>query len=277
MSLILSNGISRPVVGLTQKLDQIQDIREVTWTGGGGPREIRQLGESFGGLIRCVNDLIQEVTCKEELRRESDLRALQAQINPHFMLNAMNTVNYMALERGEDDIAEKVNSIASLMRYSITEPDCMVTVSTELDNIREYISIHTLRFRQKIQLEVLPGLWPEQVTIPKFTLQPLVENSIHHGMTRRDAGIRISIRLREECDRVLLEVTDSGVGADAALLNAYLEHRDVKLSVHHGFGIRNVNERLKLSLGDASGLKYINHNGNSLVAQIIIPRPHQQE
>ena len=272
LSMVLSTRISRPVVLLTQKVEDIQDIRNVEWSGIPGPKEVRQLGDSFGSLIRCVNDLISELTRKEELRRESDLRALQAQINPHFMLNAMNAVNYMALERGEDDIAATVNSIASLMRYSITEPDRMVTMSTELENIQEYISIHTLRFRQQVRLEVLPGVSPDQVVIPKFTLQPLVENSIRHGMSRKEQGIEIQIQVREESDLLVIEVTDSGVGADAARLNAYLDHQDVQLQVSHGFGIRNVNERLKLSFGEQGGLCYYNYDGQRLLAKLTVPK-----
>lgn len=272
LSMVLSGSISRPVIQLTEQVERIRDIRNVEWSSGGGLREIRQLSDSFGSLIRCVNDLILELTRKEELRRESDLRALQAQINPHFMLNAMNAVNYMALEREEDDIAATVNSIASLMRYSITEPDHLVTVATELENIGEYISVYTLRFRQQVRLEVLPEVSPAQVVIPKFTLQPLVENSIRHGMTRKDQGIDIQITVREEDGLIFIEVTDSGVGADADLLNAYLAYQDVSLSVSHGFGIRNVHERLKLRFGDQGELRYFNRHGRSLVARLMLPK-----
>lgn len=162
------------------------------------------------------------------------------------MLNAMNAVNYMALEREQDDIVATVDSIASLMRYSITEPDRLVTIDTELENIRQYIAVYVLRFRQDIQLQILPGLPPSQVVIPKFTLQPLVENSIRHGITRQDAGITICIRAYLENDQLLVDVTDTGCGADAAKLNAYLQYQPVELKVTHGFGIRNVNERLQL-------------------------------
>lgn len=217
--------------------------------------------------------MIEEVTLKENQRRESELRALQAQINPHFMLNVMNAVNYMALEREEDDIAATVNSIASLMRYSITEPDRLVTMNTELENIQEYISIYVLRFRQNIQLEVLPGVPGSQVVIPKFTLQPLVENSIRHGITRQDSGITVYIHARQEKDSMVIEVTDTGMGADASLLNAYLDYQQVELKVTHGFGIRNVNERIRLRFGEKGSLRYENYDGHKLLARITIPLP----
>ena len=188
------------------------------------------------------------------------------------MLNAMNAVNYMALARGEDDIAATVDSIANLMRYSITEPDRLVTMSTELDNIREYIAVYVLRFRQDIRLEMLPGLDASQVVIPKFTLQPLVENSIRHGITRQDPGIVIRIQAQETDTGICIEVTDTGRGADARLLNDYLEYRDVDLKVTHGFGIRNVNERLQLRFGPGCHLQYANYDGRRLLARLTLPK-----
>ena len=274
VSLGLSAQVSRPVVRFTRKLEAIQDTRSVSVENFAprGPREIRQLNRSFGELIGRVNALIEEVTRKEDQRRESELRALQAQINPHFMLNAMNAVNYMALARGEDDIAATVDSIANLMRYSITEPDRLVTMSTELDNIREYIAVYVLRFRQDIRLEMLPGLDASQVVIPKFTLQPLVENSIRHGITRQDPGIVIRIQAQETDTGICIEVTDTGRGADARLLNDYLEYRDVDLKVTHGFGIRNVNERLQLRFGPGCHLQYANYDGRRLLARLTLPK-----
>ncbi len=274
LSLILSRGLSRPVVRFTRKIEGIRDTRGLEWDENTqrGPREIRQLNRSFGDLIRRINALIEEVSVKENQRRESELRALQAQINPHFMLNAMNTVNYMALEREDDDIAATVNSIANLMRYSITEPDRLVTLSMELDNIREYISVYVMRFRQDIRLEILPGLPSGQVVIPKFTLQPLVENSIRHGITRQDPGITIRIRAYSEGDVLYVDVTDTGAGADADKLNAYLDYQDVDLKVTHGFGIRNVHERLRLRYGEQSCLRYFNYDGKKLLARLKIER-----
>ena len=237
-----------------------------------GPREIQQLNHSFEQLIYRINGLIEELTIKENQRRESELKALQAQINPHFMLNAMNAVNYMALEREQDDIAATVDSIATLMRYSITEPDCLVTMGTELENIQEYISVYMLRFRQNIQLQFVPGLPANQVVIPKFTLQPLVENSMRHGITRQDAGITIYIHAYQDDTFTYIDVTDTGNGADAQKLNAYLAYEDVDLKVTHGFGIRNVNERLQLRFGETSSLQYFNYDGQKLLARLTIPR-----
>ena len=272
-SLLLSRGITRPVVHLTRKIESIEDTRTVdlaAFSGLSGPPEIRRLNTSFGDLIRRVNRLTGQIQKAAEQRRISELRALQAQMNPHFVLNAMNTVNYMALMRGQDDIAATVDSIASLMRYSITDPDKLVSIHTEVENIREYISIYTLRFRQEIRLEISADRPDTEIFIPKFTLQPLVENSIRHGITRQDAGITVFLRAWEDEDRLYVQVTDTGRGADPDKLNAYLRYEDVDLKVSHGFGIRNVNERIQLHFGGDSGLTFSIDTNGRLAATLTI-------
>ena len=272
-SLLLSRGITRPVVHLTRKIESIEDTRTVdlaAFSGLSGPPEIRRLNTSFGNLIRRVNRLTGQIQKAAEQRRISELRALQAQMNPHFVLNAMNTVNYMALMRGQDDIAATVDSIASLMRYSITDPDKLVSIHTEVENIREYISIYTLRFRQEIRLEISADRPDTEIFIPKFTLQPLVENSIRHGITRQDAGITVFLRAWEDEDRLYVQVTDTGRGADPDKLNAYLRYEDVDLKVSHGFGIRNVNERIQLHFGGDSGLTFSIDPDGRLAATLTI-------
>ncbi len=272
LSLLLSKNISRPIVQLAKKIESIEDTRNVDFSMFfvTDPLEIRRLNASFSGLICRVNRLTHQIQKAAEQRRLSELRALQAQMNPHFVLNAMNTVNYMALIRGQDDIAATVDSIANLMRYSITDPDQLVSIHTEVENIREYISIYTLRFRQEIRLEIISDCPDTEVFIPKFTLQPLVENSIRHGITRQDAGITVFLRISEDRGQTTVEVTDTGRGADADKLNAYLRYENVDLKVSNGFGIRNVNERTKLHFGGNSGLSYSIDKHGRLAAVLTI-------
>lgn len=272
-SLLLSRSISRPVTQISKKLEGIQDIRNVDpnlFLSYSETSEIRHLNDSFRELLCRIRRLTEQIQNEAEQRRLSELRALQAQMNPHFMLNAMNAVNYMALSRGEDDIASTVDSIAKLMRYSITEPDQMVNLHTELENIREFISIYTLRFRQNIRLDIDTDRSDLEIFIPKFTLQPLVENSIRHGISRKDMGITVQIKAWQTEENLYIQVTDTGKGADPQKLNAYLNYEDVQLNVSHGFGIRNVNERLKLHFGGKSGLTYSLNSERKLTAQITI-------
>ena len=108
------------------------------------------------------------------------------------------------------------------------------------------------------------------MVIPKFTLQPLVENSIRHGITRQDAGITVFLRAWEDRDKLYVQVTDTGRGADPDKLNAYLRYEDVDLKVSHGFGIRNVNERIQLHFGGDSGLTFSIDPDGRLAATLTI-------
>lgn len=272
-SFILSKNISKPLISFVNKIEKIQDIRNVKpdYFEIKGPKEIKKLQTSFINLTEKIQNLISQVRDYEIIQKETELRGLQAQINPHFILNAMNAVNAMALMNNQDDIAETVDSIANLMRYSITEPDQMVSILTEVDNIKEYISIYKLRFRQNIDLDLIVDCPNSEAFIPKFTLQPLVENSIRHGINRSDEGIKINIHAYTNDNKLFVEVTDTGVGADIDKLNKYLNYEDVQLKVTHGFGIRNVNERLKLHFGEEGNLKYSYNENHLLVATITIP------
>ncbi len=272
-SLLLSRSIARPVTQFSKKLEGIEDIRSVDlslFSSHSDSSEIRRLNDSFRELLYRINKLTVQIEKEAEQRRLSELKALQAQMNPHFMLNAMNAVNYMALSRGEDDIASTVDSIAKLMRYSITEPDQLVNLQTELENIREYISIYTLRFRQNIHLDIDTDRSELEIFIPKFTLQPLVENSIRHGISLKETGITVQIKAWQKEEVLYIQVTDTGKGADPQKLNAYLNYENVELKVSHGFGIRNVNERLRLHFGEKSGLSYSTNCHGTLTAQIVI-------
>ncbi len=270
-AVFLALGISRPVVRLAHAIEGIDNTREADLTHiPARDDEIRLLISSFEGLFLRVNQLIDDIHAEEAIRRESELRALQAQINPHFMLNAMNTVNWMALEQDQDDIADTVSSIANLMRYSITEPHRPVSISEELKNVEEYIAIYTLRFGPIIRLHVDSSESTENLIIPKFTLQPLIENSIRHGISKDEEAIDVFVRILTEAGGFRIEVTDTGRGADPAKLNDHLSYKPTDLEVAHGFGIRNVNERLELSYGTGSGLHYETDAAGHLKAVLTI-------
>ncbi len=197
------------------------------------------------------------------------LHALQAQINPHFLYNALDMVSWHALSKGEDSIADIVSSISNLMHYSISRPDSTASLSREIENIREFIRIYQMERPCDIQL--IPDFSPEQadqIPIPKFTLQPLVENSILHNANLDHLTIRIQIHRQPDCTEI--SVTDDGVGADPEQLNAFLRYENTSLTVSSGFGIRNVNERLQLHFGNNSHLSYQKDSDGHLTASLFL-------
>ncbi len=184
----------------------------------------------------------------EQEKMNLEIKMLQAQINPHFLYNALDSVSWLALSKREDAIADIVSSISNLMHYSISQPDALAALGQELDNIREFIRIYQLERSSDITLSVsAPEELLSSVRIPKFTLQPLVENAVLHNPDLPSLEIVLDIRLSSGV--FLITVTDDGCGADPEKLNAFLRYEETDLKVSSGFGIRNVNERLQLHYG----------------------------
>lgn len=269
---ILSCRITRPIIYMSDVIGAIEDTRNYN------PRvfdsirdkELLILCQSFNQLVEKINDLFVEMKLQDEKEMKAELKTLQAQINPHFIFNAMDVVNWIALSRNDDDIAAIVNSIANLMRYSITDADHMVDIHLEVQNIHEFISIYQLRHNSRISLD-LDGL-PAQGTlmIPKFTIQPLVENSIRHGIIDEETPIIIRLNAYENGRETVIEVSDNGKGGDPAALNAFLAYEDSSLKVSSGFGIRNVDQRIRLNFKGASGLSYFSGPDGGLTARILL-------
>lgn len=272
LALVLARRISAPMVKLANAIENIDESLEPDFSS--LPKhqdsEFQLLVKSFQDSFFRIRQLISRIQVEEEQRRKMELQALQAQINPHFMLNAMNAVNWLALEEGQDQIADTVASIANLMRYSITEPDRLVSVNEELKNCADFIAIYVLRFGSKITLHTDTISSSTELIIPKFTLQPLIENSIRHGISKLNSQIEITLRAESKRGFLKIDVSDDGKGADVQKLNDYLAYRPTDLQVTHGFGIRNVNERLKLRYGNDSGLSYRLNDQGQLTATLLI-------
>lgn len=270
LSYLIAQKITSPINRFSKSIASIDDTRTFNpdTLKVSDDLEMKILRSSFGKLIAKTNALIDDILLQGEEKAKSELRLLQAQINPHFIYNAMDTVNWIALSKNEDEIANIVSSISNLMRYSITEPDKMVPLSLELLNIQNYIAIQQFRYENHIELTVETTLSPDRIFIPKFTVQPLVENSILHGNDDFSSGITIQIRVIQDGTTTMIEISDNGKGCDPRLLNRFLSYDDTELAVTNGFGIRNVNERIRLNFGCDSGLSYFQNKEHTLTALI---------
>lgn len=270
---LLSGKMTKPIIQFSNTISNIKDTRtfDVQTLQVSKDKEMQILCDSFQTLIERINQLIESIQKESEEKKRSELRALQAQINPHFIFNAMDIVNWIALSRKNDDIANIVSSIATMMRYTITEPENMVKITDEIQNIKEYITIYKLRHPSEIILNVNSSEDLDKILIPKFSLQPLVENCIKHGLSDDDNNLNdfhIFINIRKEESYVIIDVIDDGVSCDPIVMNDFLNYKETYLKVSHGFGIRNVNERIQLKFRGNSGLSYLLNKDGKLIARI---------
>lgn len=268
---LLSCRITAPVISLADLIGTIQDTRtfDTSLLSSYQDAELKALCQSFADMIGRENELVERIIQENHEKRAATLHALQAQINPHFLYNALDIVSWLALNKNEDSIADIVSSISNMMHYSISRPDALSTLQQELDNIREFIRIYRLERPSRISLVVSAS--EEHLTglqIPKFTLQPLVENAVLHNPDLSALTITVEVCVIPEGFRIT--VTDNGAGADPQKLNAFLRYEETDLKVSSGFGIRNVNERLQLHYGNNSCLSYAGTATGQLAAVLVI-------
>lgn len=228
--------------------------------------ETDALYESFNRRNERILKLMDDVRAIEREKREQDFKLLQAQINPHFIYNTLDSVSCMALIEGCDDIASAMGALAAIMRYNLKEPDRLVPLSTEMETVKSYIRIQTVRCAG--DLSVTYDLAPQSMAclMPKMSVETLIENAAVH--VRTAPRITVSSRIADG----VLSVVVSGEGddGDAALIMRHLTG-EVQLATHStGLGIRNVDQRVKLLFGAQYGLRY-ERDGSCLRAVLTLP------
>ena len=218
-------------------------------------------------------------------KKQAEYLALQNQINPHFLYNTLEGIRSEALIAGVDSIAEMTESLATFFRYTISHVEHLVTLEDELANIENYYYIQQFRFGDKLTLSIQYDLADMeemellQCRLPKLTLQPIVENSIYHGIERKIGKGNLTIRISATVSRLLIRVSDDGLGMEADVLSA-LNERLKSLSLDDvnprtdrqgGIAILNVNNRIKLLFGEAYGIYIYSQPGAGTDVEITLP------
>ena len=206
--------------------------------------ELGRITDAFNRMVRRLRDLIHREYQEKLLMQEARFRTLQSQIRPHFLMNTFDMLHWKLLERGQEELAETVVSLSHLMQYSTVSGEWVVTLAQELQNVREYLMVHNNIRGGDIRLEI-DAACPGEVTLPRQTLQPLVENAVLHGFAGRDHGNVLTICGAREQDGYVITVRDNGTGIspeELLRLNALLQNTDQTADRH--IGLLNVTSRL---------------------------------
>ncbi|OUM95266.1 MAG: histidine kinase [Thermobacillus sp. ZCTH02-B1] len=291
-SYYLSRTISRPIGQLISFMQKAESGDLLTRFIGERHDEIGMLGRSFNRMLVQINRLISLMKHKERQKREAELRSLQAHIRPHFLYNTLDTIQWMARREGAAAAAEVAESLARLFRIGLSGGRDRIPLAEEFEHLESYLKIQKVRYRDKLNYSIRmePGL--ERYTVMKLILQPLVENSIYHGIKeRRGPGtIEVDVSLRD--GDLVLRVRDDGVGMDEARLaevrraldrvgrepdpgelitEAESAAADGSGSRDRGFGLINVHERLRLTFGERYGLVIDSARGEGTTVTVIHP------
>jgi len=238
--------------------------------------EIGELTESFNYMLEEINTLIRQVYQEKIAQKNAEVQALQAQINPHFLYNTLDSVNWMLIDRGEYDISDIILSLAGLMRYSIEDENAFVPLEKEIGYVLCYLKIQKNRLEERLEYNVEADESLAAERVPKLILQPIVENAITHGIESRNRKGTIRIALKDLGDEMLISVEDNGIGMTPEQLNHLREEvPDVEKEGHTGIGVRNVDRRIRLHYGEAYGIFIESTYGEGTIVNLRIPKDQE--
>ncbi|ADL13740.1 sensor histidine kinase [Acetohalobium arabaticum] len=220
--------------------------------------------------------LMQEVNNRMEVEKnlqQAELKALQSQMNPHFLFNSLNIIARLAFLEGADQTEEMIHSLSDLLRYSLRKEE-IVTLGEELNYIKDYIKIQKARFGERIEFVIDVDEDLLSYKIPFMSLQPLVENGIIHGLEPKDESGKIEILSEEAEDKLIIKVVDDGIGIKQEKIREIIEARERTVTETHtsSMGINNVHQRLKHYYGSKYGVQIYSTKGEGTEVRISFPK-----
>lgn len=246
-----SKLISNPADKLAGAMHEFEkDAENFEFCKVNGTREITSLSDSFGHMVVQIQNLMEQVRREEVSLRKTELNALQAQINPHFLYNTLDSIAWMCEEGRTQEAIHMVNSLARLFRISISHGHELITIEKECQHAESYLQIQKYRYKNKFTYRIEVESDCLEYLCNKITLQPLIENAIYHGLDMSDEG-EIRIGVKSQGDDILMYVEDNGVGMEKERCEEILHKESVNQT---GIGIKNVNDRIKIYFGEQYGL-----------------------
>ncbi|MCI9474387.1 MAG: sensor histidine kinase [Flavonifractor sp.] len=269
-SWLLSQLLSRPLRDLSAAMEDFErDAGGFTYRPSGGTREVRELSSSFGHMVLRIQQLMTTVRQEEVKLRKTELKALQAQINPHFLYNTLDSIAWMCEQGRSTDAVNMVHALARLFRISISRGHELIPIARELEHAEHYLEIQTCRYKNQFTyaFHVDPACLDYYCN--KITLQPIIENAILHGLDLLVDEGHIDVQVCQEGEDILFCVQDNGVGMSPEQVSAILEQ---DAQDRTGIGIKNVNDRLQIYFGKGYGLRIVSELDMGTRVEIRMPK-----
>lgn len=274
---VVSVRISSPILKLNESVKEYEaGEKPKIYTG--GSLEIRHLGHSIQNSYEQIDSLMKEIVREQDERRTSELDALQSQINPHFLYNALESLTWMVEAEKNDEAVFMISQLAKLFRINLSKGRTVITVKDELQHAQSYMNIQKIRYKNKfsVDFQVDPSLY-EYCTV-KLILQPILENAINYGVREMDDCGEITVRGRKEEGNIILSVEDNGLGMSQEEVEFVLTDSNRIHKHGSGVGLVNVNNRIKILFGKSYGLVVESEPDEGTRVSICIPAvPYTEE
>jgi two-component system sensor histidine kinase YesM len=234
--------------------------------------EYQKVYEGFNLMLGELKQLIDDLSNEKSLNKQAEINLIQAQINPHFLYNTLDSIYSIAVIYKVDEIAKMAAALSKFFRVSLSGGKTDTSLKEALDIVKSYVTIQNIRFSDKIQYEVLI---PEQymgITVPKLLLQPIVENSIYHGLEKKKGKGHLTISSSEDEETLSLYIEDDGTGIPVEQLAALEKSISGEEDDDH-FALRTLNKQIMLKYGKSYGLSIKSQYGRGTKVTILLPRP----
>jgi len=274
-------SITSPIRRLSEVTDQVAKGNLNVRANAKSGAEVAALSESMNTMIDKINELLEQVT-KEQMRlRKAEFELLQAQINPHFLYNTLDTIVWLAEAGEHKKVVSMVGSLSDFFRSTLNQGKDIVSIKEELQHVRSYLEIQQVRYQDILEYEIDVPEELEGYLIPKITIQPLVENALYHGIKNKRGLGKITITGNATDEGFELWVQDNGIGITEERLSKVQERLEVGTQPSEDiYGVYNVNERIRLNFGEQYGIQIQSKYGEGTRVKIYLPcqvEKNQQE
>ena len=271
--IVISDSISKPLQHLCELTKQVGSGDFSMQKINGSGDEVATLESSFNTMVGKIEELVANVRCEQVNLRRTELKLLQAQINPHFLYNTLDTIIWMAEDGQSEEVVEIVGALSDFFRVSLSKGRDYITLKEEESHVKSYLQIQQFRYADILEYEIDIPEELGEYNILKLTLQPIVENAIYHGVKQKRGKSKIMIHGSYKENHILLTVEDNGIGIQEEKLKQirlHLEKENPEIT-DRGFGLANVNARIRLNYGKEYGLSIDSTYGAGTKVSMILP------
>jgi len=269
----LAAAFTRPIEKLSSDLKRLGDsesnLDQLLLSTYSTEDEVGTFYRSFHHMVSTIANLARENSRAVLDLREAELKSLQAQINPHFLYNTLDSINWIAQLKRQPQIAEIARSLGTLLRAAITHSEPVITLQEEHELLSRYLFIQRMRFQERLKTVFSIDENTLHYRIPKLTLQPIVENSIRHGLETRKEACTVTISARLVDEDLVVSVADDGPGMDEAFVRKLADGRIEPAS--HSIGLKNIQNRIRILFGPNYGLHVDSKRGRGTRVSIMLP------
>lgn len=251
-SMLLSKYISQPITRMVQKISQAEEGKTVGEIHETRFNEVRQLSKTYNQQMEQIHSLMEQIKQEQAELRKSEMNVLQAQINPHFLYNTLDSILWMAEAGQVKETSEMVGALGRLLRISLSKGENLISLRKELAHAKSYLTIQKIRYKDQFDFTIEADEKLLDYLTVKISIQPFLENALYHGIEHMVDHGHIHIKVFEKNENIIIQVSDDGVGISPEQLERI---RELKNSKETGIGIRNVHQRIQVYFGEEYGVE----------------------